>query len=154
MGSTFETTHYRPKRSIVRLVAFTAAALALAVATSAAFARSGISPRFDGHYRGSIVPSEISKGVCPSSGLVADLRVVNGHIQRSRVIADTGAGPNWQFDGFVTEEGFVSGHAQMPTGRMAPFEGRVEGIGGTAILSGGVVDDATGCSWLVRLEND
>ena len=150
MGSTFET---KPKRSIVRVVALTAAALALAVATSAAFAASGISPRFDGHYRGSIVPSEISKGVCPSSGIVADLRVVNGHIQRSRVIADTGAGPNWQFDGFVTEEGFVSGHAQMPTGRMAPFEGRVDGIGGTAILSAGITDDATGCAWLVHLEN-
>src|SRR4051812_28521798 len=137
MGSTFETTHFKPKRSLVRVIAFTVAALALAVATSAAFARSGISPRFDGHYRGSIDPSEISKGVCPASGIVADMRVVNGHIQRARVIADTGAGPSWQFDGFVTEEGFVSGHAQMPTGRMAPFEGRVEEMGGAAVLSGG-----------------
>ncbi len=154
MGSTFETTHFKPKRSVVRIVAFTAAALALAIATSAAFARSGVSPRFDGRYSGDIVPSNISKGVCPSEGIVTDLRVVNGTIQRARVIADTGAGPNWQFEGFVTEEGFVSGKAQMPTGRMAPFEGRVEpvgGIGGTAILSGGIVDDATGCSWLVRL---
>jgi len=152
MGSTFK--NYKPKRSLVRVVAFTAAALALAVATSAAFARSGISPRFDGHYRGEIVPSEISKGVCPMGGFVADMRVVNGAIQRSRVIADTGAGPNWQFDGFVTEEGFVKGHAQMPTGRMAPFEGRVEPVGAVAVLSGGIVDAATGCSWLVRLDLD
>ncbi len=154
MGSTYESSHFKPQRNVVRIVAFTAVALALAIATSAAFARSGVSPRFDGRYSGDIVPSAISKGVCPSDGIVTDMRVVNGNIQRARVIADTGAGPTWQLQGFITEEGFVSGKAQMPTGRMAPFEGRVEqanGIGGTAILSGGIVDDATGCSWLVRL---
>ena len=155
MASTFERSHFKPARNVVRIVAFTAAALALAIATSAAFAASGISPRFDGHYRGSIEPSAISRGVCPSFADVNDLRVNNGQIQRgTRITADTGAGPSWQFDGFVTEDGFVKGHAQMPTGRMAPFEGRVQQEGADATLTGGVVDDATGCSWLVRLDLD
>jgi hypothetical protein len=153
MGSTFQ--NFRPRHGIVRLVAVTAAALALAVATSAAFASSGISPRFDGHYRGEIVPSEISKGVCPSAASIDDMRVVDGHIQRgTRISADTDGGLKWQFDGFITEEGFVSGHAQMPTGRMAPFEGRVQEQGAVATLIGGIVDDATGCAWLVRLDLD
>jgi hypothetical protein len=143
MGSTFV-----PSASVCRLTALLTGAIIFAVATSA-LATSGVSPRFDGHYRGAATPARaMSTGACETID-VDDLEVRDGKIQPAAKIS-TG----WRFDGFVTDEGFVSGHARMSNGILAPFEGRITENGVVASLSGGITEDKRGCAWLVRLDRD
>ena len=54
------------------------------------------------------------------------------------------------FDGFVTDDGFITGHVRMVDSVIA-FEGRVEPQGMVRVISGGVLDNASKCSWVVNL---
>lgn len=109
-------------------------------AAAVALAASGVSPRFDGSYRAVLTPAQgMSRPAC-GAGSVGPVRIQNGSIS---VDATEGGAT---FDGFVTEEGFVTGHFKQGAAPPLKFEGRFA----QGAFTGGVIADANGCAWLVR----
>jgi hypothetical protein len=113
--------------------------LAFAI-TFAAWAASNVSPRFDGSYSGTLVPSPwMSKPDCAAIQ-IGTMTIKQGVIVRQPKAAVS-------FDGIVTEEGFVTGHLRRAGAAAVVFEGRFVG----KELSGGIIDEAVGCAWTVSL---
>ncbi len=124
-----------------------AVSLALTLAVTGASASSGVSPKFDGTYTGTMAPADGVASPACGTAAVSEMVVRGGIIRQSTKIANTDAAT---FDGFVTEEGFVKGHVRYG-GTIRTFEGRMTNEGHGTMLSGGVTDDQTGCAWLVEL---
>ena len=99
---------------------------------------------FDGHYIGRLRPQGGAKGC----GLhqVNDFVIDKGTI----VPADAAASLTPVFDGFVTNDGFITGHMRL-IDTVAPFEGRAEKKGVVTLISGGVIDDTSHCVWVLDL---
>lgn len=114
-----------------------------------AFSASGVSPKFDGRYEGAMTPaSDSNPRQCPAVR-VSEFVVKGGYVRAPAKIADVQTGI---FDGFVTEEGFVTGHFRMPgeTAR-SDFEGRMVNDAGTTLLSGGISHAPSGCAYLLEI---
>ena len=99
---------------------------------------------FDGHYAGRLLPQGGTKGC----GLhqIKDFQIEKGTI----VPADAAASLTPVFDGFVTNDGFITGHMRL-IDTVAPFEGRAEKKGVVTVISGGVIDDTSHCVWVLDL---
>jgi hypothetical protein len=99
---------------------------------------------FDGHYVGRLIPQGGTKGC----GLhpVNDFVIDKGTI----VPADATGSLTPVFDGFVTNDGFITGHMRL-IDTLAPFEGRAEKKGVVTVISGGIIDDASHCVWVLDL---
>ena len=101
---------------------------------------------FDGRYSGLMaVTRELSGPACHD--IPVENFVINGGVIRP----DEGAASLQPvFDGFVTDEGFIRGHVRI-VDSLVTFEGRAEPMGMVKVISGGVLDDASKCSWVVNL---
>ena len=101
---------------------------------------------YDGRYSGVMkVTPELSAPTC------RDLPVENVVINGGVIVPDSGAASlKPVFDGVVTDAGFVSGHVRIADSVVA-FEGRAEPMGMVKVISGGVLDDVSKCSWIVNL---
>lgn len=114
-----------------------------------AFSASGVSPKFDGRYEGAMTPaSDSNPQQCPSVR-VSEFVVKGGYVRPPAKVADV---QTVIFDGFVTEEGFVTGHFRMPgeTAR-SEFEGRMVNEGANTLLSGGISHATSGCAYLLEV---
>lgn len=133
-----------------------AAALFAAAADAAQPAKSKARPKakpaiprtyeYDGRYSGLMkVTPELSGPNCHD--IPVDNVVINGGV----IVPDGGAASlKPVFDGVVTDAGFVSGHVRIADS-VVVFEGRAEPMGMVKVISGGVLDDASKCSWIVNL---
>lgn len=122
--------------------------IALIFTAADAFSYSGVSPKFDGRYEGALTPATDSNPKqCPAV-TVTEFVVKGGHVRPPAKIADIQA---VIFEGFVTEEGFVTGHFRLPRGERNPFEGRMVPDANGTLLSGGLTDKASGCAYLMEL---
>jgi hypothetical protein len=123
--------------------------IALIFTAADAFSFSGVSPKFDGRYEGAMTPATAfsSPRQCPAV-TISEFVVKNGYIRPPAKIADV---QSVVFDGFVTEEGFVTGHFRLPGGPRNDFEGRMVDEGNGVLLSGGLSDGQSGCSYLLEL---
>ncbi|MBX7197849.1 MAG: hypothetical protein K1X51_00560 [Rhodospirillaceae bacterium] len=101
---------------------------------------------YDGRYSGVMkVTRELSGPNC------RDIPVENFVINGGTIVPDSGAASlKPVFDGVVTDAGFISGHVRIAESTVA-FEGRAEPMGMVKVISGGVLDDASKCSWIVNL---
>jgi hypothetical protein len=101
---------------------------------------------FDGRYSGvmTVTPGLSGPGC-------HDIPVENFVINSGVIKSDAGAASLQPvFDGFVTDEGFIKGHVRI-VDSVVTFEGRAEPMGMVKVISGGVLDDASKCSWVVNL---
>lgn len=101
---------------------------------------------FDGRYSGVMaVTRELGGPACHD--IPVENFVVNGG-----VIKAAGGAASLQpvFDGYVSDEGFITGHVRI-VDSVVTFEGRAEPLGMVKVISGGVLDDASKCSWVVNL---
>ncbi len=130
----------------------TAAAMAAQPAKSQ-LAKSKIKPKtvprtyeYDGRYSGVMkVTPALSGPNC------RDLQVENFVINGGVIVPDSAAASlKPVFDGVVTDAGFISGHVRIADS-VVTFEGRAEPLGMVKVISGGVLDDASKCSWIVNL---
>ncbi|MHB1207910.1 MAG: hypothetical protein ACYCZX_20260 [Rhodospirillaceae bacterium] len=101
---------------------------------------------FDGRYSGAMTVTPVLSGPGCHDVQVQDF-VINGGVI---VPATVAASLQPVFDGFVTDDGFITGHVRMADSVIA-FEGRAEPQGMVKVISGGVLDDAAKCSWVVNL---
>lgn len=101
---------------------------------------------YDGRYSGLMkVTRELSGPNCH------DIPVENFVVNGGTIVPDAGAASlKPVFDGVVTDAGFISGHVRIAESVVA-FEGRAEPLGMVKVISGGVLDDASKCSWIVNL---
>jgi hypothetical protein len=101
---------------------------------------------YDGRYSGVMkVTRELSGPNCH------DLQIENFVINGGTIVPDNGAASlKPVFDGVVTDAGFISGHVRIADS-VVTFEGRAEPLGMVKVISGGVLDDASKCSWIVNL---
>ncbi len=117
-----------------------AATLMLASAWAAtSYAASDVSPRFDGVYSGTLAPlAWMSQRTCAEIALRVEVR--NGFFARGALLVPS-------VNGFVTDEGFVTGRLHRQDSKTLAFEGRiVEGE-----LSAGAIDEEAGCYWVATL---
>jgi len=122
--------------------------IALIFTAADAFSYSGVSPKFDGLYEGAMTPASTSKPQqCPAV-TVSEFVVKGGYVRPPAKIADV---QRVIFDGFVTEEGFVTGHFRLPGGDRNEFEGRMVAEENGTLLSGGLSDKESGCAYLLEL---
>jgi hypothetical protein len=112
------------------------AAAGLATATPAA-AVSDVSPRFDGRYVATLTPAPAMSAPGCERLTIGPFAIAQGFLRPA------GDGP--RLTGFVTAEGFLTGHFVRPGAPRVVIEGRFVEDG----FTGGIVDDATGCAWLV-----
>jgi hypothetical protein len=111
-------------------------------AAVAANAASDVSDRFDGRYSAEIrIAQGMSGPGCPSL-LAAPISIEKG------IFKATGNMPS--FKGFVTDEGFMTGQLVRPGQNSLLFEGRFS----DGVFSGGLIDEAAKCAWLVTLHKD
>lgn len=134
---------------IAAVALFAAAADAAQPAKSKARPKTKAIPRtytYDGRYSGLMkVTPELSAPGC------RDIPVENVVINGGVIVPDSGAASlKPVFDGVVTDAGFVSGHVRIADSVVA-FEGRAEPMGMVKVISGGVLDDVSKCSWIVNL---
>lgn len=100
---------------------------------------------YDGRYSGVMkVTPELSGPNC------RDIPVENFVVNAGVIVPDGAASLKPVFDGVVTDAGFISGHVRIGESVVA-FEGRAEPMGMVKVISGGVLDDASKCSWIVNL---
>lgn len=126
---------------------FALAGLMVLMAGSA-LAYSGVSPKYDGRYQGALTPATDSDPRKCGAVSITEFTVRGGYVRPPAKVANTA---NIVFDGFVTEEGFVTGHFRTPNGPRSQFEGRMVQEGGGTLLSGGLTDDQSGCAYLMEL---
>ena len=101
---------------------------------------------FDGTYSGLMTPTPaLSDATCP-------VIMVQGFVINGGVVKPLSAAASLQpsFDGFVTDAGFITGHMHL-VDTVAGFEGRAERQGLATVISAGVVDDKSHCTWVVNL---
>lgn len=123
--------------------------MAVLFAATSALAASGVSPKFDGRYEGALTPATKSDPQrCPAV-TIDEFVVKGGYVRPPAKVADI---QTIIFDGFVTEEGFVSGHFRLPGGERNTFEGRMVPDENGTLLSGGLTDQASGCAYLMELQ--
>lgn len=101
---------------------------------------------FDGRYSGVMTVTPVLSGPGCHDVQVQDF-VINGGVVTPATVA---ASLQPAFDGFVTDDGFITGRVRMVDSVIA-FEGRVEPQGMVRVISGGVLDNASKCSWVVNL---
>jgi hypothetical protein len=101
---------------------------------------------FDGRYSGVMTVTPVLGGPGCHNVQVQDFVINGGVITPASAVASIQP----VFDGFVTDDGFITGHVRMVDSVIA-FEGRVEPQGMVKVISGGVLDDASKCSWVVTL---
>ena len=101
---------------------------------------------FDGRYSGVM---KVNPGL---SGPGCHDVQVSDFVINSGVITPASVAPSLQpvFDGFVTDEGFITGHVRLFEATVT-FEGRAAPMGMVKVISGGVLDNAAKCSWVVNL---
>ncbi len=122
--------------------------IALIFTAADAFSYSGVSPKFDGRYEGALTPaSDSNPRQCPAV-TIDEFVVKGGYVRPPAKVADI---QTVIFDGFVTEEGFVTGHFRLPRGERNEFEGRMVPDDGGTLLSGGLTDKVSGCAYLMEL---
>jgi hypothetical protein len=99
---------------------------------------------FDGHYVGRMIP----QGGTAGCGLhrINDFEIAKGVI----VPADAAPSLTPVFDGSVSNDGFVTGHMRLIE-TVVPFEGRAEKKGIVTVISGGIIDDSSHCTWVLDL---
>jgi hypothetical protein len=120
--------------------------LAALLATPAA-ATSGISPRYDGTYAGRAMPEPGTKNRCPSFGVDA-LRISKGVAHSGPSGAQRASVSDAPvISGFITEEGFFTGSIMLPDSARNRIEGRLK----DGVLVAGVIDNASGCAWVLNL---
>lgn len=106
----------------------------------AAWAFSGVSPKFDGAYAGTAsLNPRMSKGSTCEAFPVA-FTVQGGAIH--------GSSDGATVDGFVTEEGFIRGHLKRANGPSLLVEGRVVDNAATIAM----IDDASQCAWEIGVQ--
>ncbi len=113
-------------------------ALAVLAATSV-MAAGNVSPAYDGTYTGQAVPAPAMSSPACNAFPLAPVTITQGSIRSG------GGGAALQ--GFVTQDGFVTGHLDRPGKPRMVIEGRFTG----GDFSGGAVDDTTACAWTVKL---
>ena len=101
---------------------------------------------FDGRYSGMMTVTPVLSGPGCHDVQVQDF-VINGGVVKPATAA---ASLLPVFDGFVTDDGFITGHVRMADSVIA-FEGRAEPQGMVKVISGGVLDAVAKCSWVVNL---
>ena len=101
---------------------------------------------FDGRYSGVMAVTPVLNGPGCRDLQVQDFVISGGVVKPATVAASLQP----VFDGFVTDDGFITGHVRIVDSTVA-FEGRVEPQGMVKVISGGVLDDAAKCSWVVNL---
>lgn len=111
---------------------------ALLISTSAP-AFSGISAKFDGTYKGTaeVVPTSSAPSCAP-------LALDQVNIKAGQLSSGSSA---LHVSGFVTAEGYIDAALKPVDGNKAKMDGRLEGDA----ISAGAIDQAKGCSWIVRL---
>ncbi len=119
---------------IAPLALFTIIAAAV---LSTAQAASAVSSKFDGQYNGVAVPSPGASALACQGFALAPVSISQGALSSEGVGAHV--------EGFVTEEGFVTGKLTRPGKNPSTFEGRF--VNGK--FAGGVIDDTERCSWTV-----
>ncbi|MGE4063199.1 MAG: hypothetical protein AB7E79_07500 [Rhodospirillaceae bacterium] len=123
--------------------------IALIFTAADAFSSSGVSPKFDGRYEGAMTPATAFSNPQMCQAVTVDEFVIRGgYIRPPAKISDV---QSVVFDGFVTEEGFVTGHFRMPGGERNQFEGRMVDEANGVLLSGGLADSGSGCAYLLEL---
>ncbi len=123
--------------------------IALIFTAADAFSASGVSPKFDGTYEGAMTPASDSNPQTCAPVAIGAFVVKDGYIRPPAKTAEAGPAV---FDGFVTEEGFVSGNVRLSDGTRNQFEGRMVADAGGVLLSAGITDTGTGCAYLVELQ--
>jgi hypothetical protein len=101
---------------------------------------------FDGRYAGVMTVTPVLSGAGCHNVQVQDFVINGGVITPASAVASIQP----VFDGFVTDDGFITGHVRMAESVIA-FEGRAAPQGMVKVISGGVFDDASKCSWVVNL---
>lgn len=122
--------------------------IALIFTAADAFSFSGVSPKFDGRYEGAMTPATDSNPQRCAAVTINEFIVRGGYVRPPAKVADV---QTVVFDGFVTEEGFVTGHFRLPNGPRSPFEGRMVQEQNGVMLSGGLTDTQSGCAYLLEL---
>jgi hypothetical protein len=122
--------------------------IALIFTAADAFSSSGVSPKFDGRYEGAMTPASDSDPRRCQAVTVDEFVIRGGYVRPPAKVA---AVQTVIFDGFVTEEGFVTGHFRLPGGERNQFEGRMVDEAHSVMLSGGLRDAATGCAYLLEV---
>lgn len=105
-----------------------------------AFAFSGISAKYDGKYRGTAAVNASTSAPGCTSYAIDGLNIKGGQLSSDH--ADVAV------RGFITEEGYLDASIKPTGGAGAKLDGRLEG----AEISAGAIDNATGCSWIVKLQ--
>lgn len=134
-------------------LAICAALIAASSVMAAQPAKSKVKPKaiprsyeYDGRYSGVMKVSPALSG--PNCH---DIQVDNFFINGGVIVPDSGAASlKPVFDGVVTDAGFISGHVRI-VDSVVTFEGRAEPLGMVKVISGGVLDDVSKCSWIVNL---
>jgi hypothetical protein len=122
--------------------------IALIFTAADAFSASGISPKFDGRYEGALTPASSSNPNTCQAVTVDEFVIKGGYVRPPAKVSNV---QSVIFDGFVTEEGFVTGHFRLPGGERNQFEGRMVDEAHSVMLSGGLTDAASGCSYLLEV---
>lgn len=122
--------------------------IALVFTAADAFSSSGVSPKFDGRYEGAMTPATVSDPKTCQAVTVDEFVIKGGYVRPPAKVADVETAI---FDGFVTEEGFVTGHFRLPGGERNQFEGRMVHEQNGVMLSGGLSDAKTGCAYLLEI---
>lgn len=122
--------------------------IALIFTAADAFSASGVSPKFDGLYEGALTPASDSNPKMCAAVTVDEFVVKGGYVRPPAKVSDV---QTVIFDGFVTEEGFVTGHFRLPGGERNEFEGRMVAEANGTMLSGGLTDKESGCAYLLEL---
>lgn len=118
-----------------------------AVLAMPAAAASEISPRYDGIYAGRAMPRPGTESRCLSFN-VDRVRISKGVVSSGLSGAQRASvGDTPVIRGFITDEGFLSGSIMLPGSEHDTIEGRLE----DGVLVAGIVDDALGCAWVLRL---
>src|SRR5690349_6233254 len=122
--------------------------IALIFTAADAFSSSGVSPKFDGRYEGALTPASDSDPKSCQAVTVDEFMIKGGYVRPPAKVSSV---QTVIFDGFVTEEGFVTGHFRLPGGERNQFEGRMVDEAHSVMLSGGLRDNASGCEYLLEI---
>lgn len=130
-----------------------AVAAAVALLVGPAAQAGNISSKFDGHYAGSSqLVKPLSATSCASAAMRYRIDIRNGRINGDAFDIDSKDATPRPINGFVTSDGFVTGHQKTDRGVKTLFQGNVKDSNMGADMVAGVLTHGNSCAWVVTLD--